>query len=107
MPRYHLFGETVTTAEYYEANGVEEQVVVSESTRKLISPVFVLQRVDKKDKDGMSFTCFKVRFRSLRPRVCCFVDVCCVCVAISKQPLLTLSVRPSVRTGTGQEKGQF
>ena len=44
MPRYHLWGETVATAEHLEAGGVEGAIQVSSYTKTLLEEYFILQR---------------------------------------------------------------
>jgi len=45
MPRYHLFGETLSLAEAYESQGVPTKVVVCDTTRERASSAFPMVRL--------------------------------------------------------------
>eukprot|EP01006_Ploeotia_vitrea_P037578 TRINITY_DN66145_c5_g7_i1.p1 TRINITY_DN66145_c5_g7~~TRINITY_DN66145_c5_g7_i1.p1 ORF type:complete len:1184 (+),score=546.37 TRINITY_DN66145_c5_g7_i1:339-3554(+) len=46
MPRYHLFGETVTIAESYEEHGVPGRIVVSQATKDAAGPDFLFRKLE-------------------------------------------------------------
>lgn len=52
MPRYHLFGETVTTAEDVENKGIAGGVVVSEPTHAFLGDEFDCKELDPQHVAG-------------------------------------------------------
>ncbi len=90
MPRYHLFGETVTIAEEMEQRGVPGGVCISETTHNACGDAFECVALEPVHIAGHSKS--MGRYRVLKRRVCalccavlclfvcslCCVVLCCV-----------------------------
>jgi len=63
MPRYHLFGQTVTIAECMESSGVPGKVQISEATKRY------LELWEKESKEPLGFKCISRGRREVIPEV--------------------------------------